>query len=75
MSLTNWRDNGWLSEHKTSAQEISDLLSLYDLSVINCIVRYQKMNRNPRMNLRSAVIKFCRRSLMKIVKTETRSAA
>ncbi len=22
MSLTNWRDNGWLVEHKTSLQEI-----------------------------------------------------
>jgi len=24
MSLTNWRDNGWLVEHKTSPQEIFD---------------------------------------------------
>jgi hypothetical protein len=24
MSLTNWRDNGWLVEHKTSPQEISN---------------------------------------------------
>jgi hypothetical protein len=26
MSLKNWRDNGWLTDHKTSPQEISDLL-------------------------------------------------
>ena len=24
MSLTNWRDNGWLVKHKTSPQEISN---------------------------------------------------
>jgi len=28
MSLKNWRDNGWLAEHKTSAQEITDLLAV-----------------------------------------------
>jgi len=28
MSLKNWRDNGWLAEHKTSAQEITDLLTV-----------------------------------------------
>ena len=28
MSLKNWRDNGWLADHKTSAQEISDLLAV-----------------------------------------------
>lgn len=28
MSLKNWRDNGWLTDHKTSPQEISDLLSV-----------------------------------------------
>jgi hypothetical protein len=28
MSLKNWRDNGWLVEHKTSAQEITDLLAV-----------------------------------------------
>jgi hypothetical protein len=28
MSLKNWRDNGWLADHKTSAQEITDLLTV-----------------------------------------------
>jgi hypothetical protein len=28
MSLKNWRDNGWLVDHKTSAQEIADLLTV-----------------------------------------------
>lgn len=30
MSLKNWRDNGWLADHKTSAQEITDLLAVSD---------------------------------------------
>ena len=45
------------------------------LSVINGIVRYQGVSQDTQMNLRSAAVEFCRRSLMKIVKTETRSAA
>ena len=28
MSLKNWCDNGWLKDHKTSPQEISDLLAV-----------------------------------------------
>ena len=36
MSLTNWRDNGWLVEHKTSLQEISDLLSVADRDLTDC---------------------------------------
>jgi hypothetical protein len=36
MSLTNWRDNGWLSDHKTSPQEISDLLSVADRDLSDC---------------------------------------
>ena len=28
MSLKNWRDNGWLADHKTSAREIADLLTV-----------------------------------------------
>jgi len=34
------------------------------LSVINGIVRYQKMNPDPGKNLRKAAVDFCRRSLM-----------
>jgi hypothetical protein len=28
MSLKNWRNNAWLTDHKTSAQEIRDLLTV-----------------------------------------------
>ena len=28
MTLKNWRDNGWLADHKTSPQEITDLLAV-----------------------------------------------
>ena len=34
------------------------------LSVINGIVRYSRMNRDPGMKLRRAAVEFCRRSLM-----------
>ena len=34
------------------------------LSVINGIVRYSRINRNPEINLRRAAVDFCRRSLM-----------
>jgi hypothetical protein len=36
MSLTNWRDNGWLVEHRTSPQEISDLLNVADRDLADC---------------------------------------
>jgi hypothetical protein len=34
------------------------------LSVINGIVRYSRMNPDPKKNLRKAAVDFCRRSLM-----------
>ena len=36
MSLANWRDNGWLVDHKTSPQEISDLLNVVDRDLSDC---------------------------------------
>jgi len=30
MSLQSWHSNGWLTEHKTSPQEIGDLLAIVD---------------------------------------------
>lgn len=30
MSLSSWRDNGWLVEHKTSPEEIRDLFAVAD---------------------------------------------
>jgi len=38
--------------------------SIMILSVINGIVRYRKMNQDPKKNLREASVEFCRRSLM-----------
>ena len=36
MSLKNWARNGWLTEHKTSSQEISDLLRVADRDLADC---------------------------------------
>ena len=36
MSLTNWLDNGWLEKHKTSPQEISEMLSIADRDLTDC---------------------------------------
>jgi len=38
MSLKNWLSNGWLVEHKTSAQEIKDLLELSERDIKDCQV-------------------------------------
>lgn len=38
MSLKNWRENGWLSEHKTSRQEIKELLGVADRDLKECRV-------------------------------------
>ena len=36
MNLQNWVKNGWLVEHKTSPQEIKDLLGVSDRDLANC---------------------------------------
>ncbi|MCX5885869.1 MAG: hypothetical protein NT096_08175 [Proteobacteria bacterium] len=36
MSLQEWRKNGWLIEHRTSPQEISDLLEVADRDLADC---------------------------------------
>ena len=36
MSLTDWARNGWLVEHKTSPQEISDLFGAVDRDLHDC---------------------------------------
>ena len=38
MSLKNWLSNGWLVEHKTSAQEIKDLLEVSKRDIADCQV-------------------------------------
>ena len=36
MSLKDWLLNGWLVEHKTSPQEIAELLDIADRDLIDC---------------------------------------
>ena len=36
MSLEDWLKNGWLIEHKSSKQEISDLLSIARRDLLDC---------------------------------------
>ncbi len=35
MSLTNWADNGWLRLHRTSPQEIADLLKIVERDLLD----------------------------------------
>ncbi len=36
MSLQNWLNNGWLTEHRTSLQEIADLLAVAKRDISDC---------------------------------------
>lgn len=36
MSLKNWLNNGWLTEHRTSTQEITALLAVADRDLADC---------------------------------------
>ena len=36
MSLQNWLNNGWLTEHRTSLQEIVDLLAVAKRDISDC---------------------------------------
>ena len=36
MSLQNWLNNGWLTKHRTSSQEITALLGLADRDLLDC---------------------------------------
>jgi len=36
MSLQNWLNNGWLTEHRTSLQEITALLAVADRDLSDC---------------------------------------
>jgi hypothetical protein len=38
MILEDWLNNGWLVAHKTSRQEISDLLDVADRDLVDCQV-------------------------------------
>ena len=39
MSLKDWANNGWLVEHRTSHQEINDLLSVADRDLRDCAAK------------------------------------
>jgi hypothetical protein len=39
VSLSDWARNGWLVEHKTSPQEIADLLGVADRDLHDCAVK------------------------------------
>ena len=39
MSLSEWARNGWLVEHRTSRQEIADLLGVADRDLHDCAVK------------------------------------
>lgn len=38
MSLRDWAKNGWLTEHKSSPQEIAELLRVADRDLVDCQV-------------------------------------
>lgn len=38
MGLENWMANGWLTEHRTSPQEIAELLGIVDRDLEDCAV-------------------------------------
>ena len=49
MSLTDWLNNGWLVEHKTSPQEIADLFGVADRDLADC--RAGGLSADWRMNI------------------------
>jgi len=49
MSLEGWRQNGWLSAHESSRQEIGDLLALADRDLKDC--RSEGLSADWRFNI------------------------
>jgi hypothetical protein len=49
MSLKNWLDSGWLTEHKTSPEEIRNLLGVADRDLTDC--RSVGLSADWRMNI------------------------
>ena len=49
MNLKNWLDNDWLVEHKTSLDEISDLLAVVDRDLTDCTT--QGLSPDWRLNI------------------------
>ena len=48
-TLQNWLNNGWLIEHQTSRQEVTDLLSLIDRDLHDC--RLKDLSPDWRFNI------------------------
>ncbi len=49
MSLADWRKNGWLVEHQTSAQEIADLLAVVERDLADSVA--EQVSADWRMNI------------------------
>ena len=49
MSLESWRQNGWLSAHEPSRQEIDDLLAIVDRDLKDC--RSEGLSADWRFNI------------------------
>jgi len=49
MSLKNWLNNGWLTEHRTSTQEITALLAVADRDLTDC--RTSGLSSDWRLNI------------------------
>jgi len=49
MSLRDWLENGWLTEHKTSPREMADLLGVADRDLHDC--RTEGLSPDWRLNI------------------------
>jgi hypothetical protein len=49
MSLNDWVNNGWLTEHQTSAEEIRNLLAVCDRDIRDC--QAEGLSQDWRMNI------------------------
>jgi hypothetical protein len=49
MSLNDWVDNGWLTEHQTSAEEIRNLLAVCERDIRDC--QAEGLSQDWRMNI------------------------
>lgn len=49
MSLRDWLNNRWLEEHKTSLQEIADLLAIVDRDITDCQI--SELSADWKMNI------------------------
>ena len=58
MTLQNWAENGWLKAHKTSKQEISQLLAIVDRDLKDA--KQRKISDDWRFGIAyNAALKLC----------------